>query len=55
MKHGKIEDVSRIEAAIRQYFDPIKTEYYLGIRGQEIFTSQDPKLAALYIIRGVKK
>lgn len=47
--------LSAIEEFVQKYFDPIKTEYYLGIKGQEIFASQDPKLAALYIIGGEKK
>ena len=55
MKHEKVEDIPRIEAAIRQYFNHIKTEYYLGIKGQEVFETQDPALAALYIIQGDKK
>ena len=55
MKHGKVEDIPLIESAIRKYFHQIKTEYYLGIRGKEIFVSDDRLLAALYIVQGVKK
>ncbi len=44
-----------IEKTIQQYFVHVKSEYYLGIMGQKIFSSQDPKLASLYIIQGVKK
>ena len=44
-----------IEDVVKKYFNSVRTEYYLGIRGQEIFVSQDPKLAALYIVQGVKK
>jgi len=52
IKHSALKPIKEI---IQKYFDYVKTEYYLGIRGNEIFTSQDPKLAALYIIQGEKK
>ncbi|MCK4521307.1 MAG: class I SAM-dependent methyltransferase [Nanoarchaeota archaeon] len=44
-----------IEKVISDYFNSIKAEYYLGAKGQEIFESQDSKLAALYIVQGRKK
>ncbi len=52
IKHPHLRSV---EEAIQKYFSFIQTKYYLGIRGKEIFETQDPKLASLYIILGVKK
>ncbi len=50
----KHTDLKKIEKAITEYFS-IKTEYFLGIRGTEIFQSRDSNLASLYIIKGTKK
>ncbi len=44
-----------IEEVIQKYYDNVKAEYYLGIKNEKIFLSDDPKLAALYILQGVKK
>jgi len=44
----------RIEDVIAKDFD-VETEFFLGIRGNDIFESQDAADAALYIIRGTKK
>ena len=52
IKHPYIKPIKK---GIQKYFDNIKTEYYLGIKGEEIFSSNDPKLASLYIVQGVKK
>lgn len=43
-----------IENTIQKQFALIKTEYYLGIKNEQIFESQNPKLAVLYIIQGIK-
>jgi ubiquinone/menaquinone biosynthesis C-methylase UbiE len=43
-----------IKKAIQKQFSLIKTEYYLGIRNEQIFESQDPKSAVLYVIQGIK-
>jgi len=51
IKHTSLEP---IEKAIGQYFS-VRTDYYLGIQNNKLFESQDPKLAALYIIQGFKK
>lgn len=45
----------QIEEDIQEYFGSIETEYYLGIKGDEIFDTHDPELASLYIIQGVKR
>lgn len=49
----KHTDMKEIEKTIARYF-AIRTEYFLGIKGQEIFQTEDPRLAALYIIKGKK-
>ena len=43
-----------IEKIIRGHFAVDKAEYRLGIRNKRIFDSQNPSLAALYIIQGTK-
>jgi len=48
-------DLAPIEEVMQGYFAVDKAEYYLGIKNEEVFESQNPNLAALYIITGVKK
>jgi len=50
----KHTDLTEIEKTIAEYFS-VQTEYFLGIKGQEIFESQNPNLASLYVIKGKKK
>jgi len=50
----KHTDLREIERTIAEYFS-VKTEYFLGIKGQEIFESRQPNLASLYVIKGKKK
>ena len=50
----KHTDLKEIERTIAEYFS-VKTEYFLGIKGQQIFESQQPNLASLYVIKGKKK
>ena len=47
--------ISPIEEAVRRFFDDVKIEYYLGIQNNEIFKSNNPNLAALYIIQGKRR
>jgi ubiquinone/menaquinone biosynthesis C-methylase UbiE len=47
-------DLREIEGAVAKYFS-VKTEYFLGIEGDEIFESRDSTIASLYIIQGTKK
>jgi len=54
MNRIKHRSLNPIEKVIGQYFS-IKTEYYLGIRGEEIFESKDTQFASLYVIKGVKR
>jgi len=50
----KHTDLTEIERTIAEYFS-VQTEYFLGIKGQEIFESQNPNLASLYVIKGKRK
>ena len=50
----KHTDLREIERTIAEYFS-VQTEFFLGIKGQEIFESQQPDLASLYVIKGKKK
>ena len=54
MQKIKHKNLCSIENAITNDFD-INTEYYMGITGEKIFESNDPILASLYIVNGVKK
>jgi hypothetical protein len=51
IKHTNLKE---IEKTIAEYFS-IQTEYFLGVKGQEVFESQAPNLASLYVIKGKKK
>jgi ubiquinone/menaquinone biosynthesis C-methylase UbiE len=51
IRHTGLKDIER---TIAEYFS-IRTEYFLGIKGVEIFQSQDRNLAGLYVINGKKK
>lgn len=48
-------NIAEIEKEIFNYFEPVKKEYYLGIREREVFPSDDPNSSCLYIIQGKKK
>lgn len=50
----KHTDLKAIERTIAEYF-AVKTEYFLGIKRQDIFETKNPNLASLYIIKGKKK
>jgi len=50
----KHTDLREIERTIAEYLS-VQTEYFLGIKGQQIFESQNPNLASLYVIKGKKK
>ena len=50
----KHTDLKEIERTIAEYFS-VQTEFFLGIKGQEIFESQNPNIASLYVIKGKKK
>jgi ubiquinone/menaquinone biosynthesis C-methylase UbiE len=48
IKHTGLKD---IEKTISEYFF-VQTEYFLGIKGKDIFQSRSPDLASLYVIKG---
>ena len=50
----KYTNLREIEETVAKYFS-IKTEYFLGIKGMEVFQSYDSNAASLYIIKGIKK
>jgi len=50
----KHTDLKGIERVVAKYFS-VKTEYFLGIKGKEIFQSRDSNVASLYVIKGIKK
>jgi ubiquinone/menaquinone biosynthesis C-methylase UbiE len=50
----KHTDLREIETTIAEHFS-VQTEFFLGIKGQEIFESRQPNLASLYVIKGKKK
>jgi len=51
IKHTNLEEIERTIAEL--FF--VQTEYFLGIKGTEIFQSQDSNVASLYVIKGTKK
>ena len=50
IKHMDFEEILE---RISKFFE-MEAEYFLGIRGNEIFDTQDKKFAALYVIKGIK-
>jgi len=49
----KHTNLNEIESYISKFFTTTG-EYFLGIRGQEVFDTRDKNLAALYVVKGVK-
>ncbi|KPJ66064.1 MAG: hypothetical protein AMJ43_09305 [Coxiella sp. DG_40] len=50
----KHTDLREIERTIAEYFS-FKTEFFLAIKDQQVFESQNPDIASLYVIKGKKK
>ena len=50
----KHTDLKEIERTVAGYFS-VRTESFLGIKGREIFQSQQSDLASIYVIKGKKK
>ncbi len=50
IKHTNLKE---IESYISKFF-AATGEYFLGIRGQEVFGTRDKNLAALYVVKGIK-
>ena len=53
MSKIKHRDLAQLKKVMKEYYS-VQTEYYLGIKGKEIFPSSDPAVASLYIINGIK-
>ena len=51
IKHTNLEE---IEKAIAEHFS-IQTEYFMGLREEDVFESRNSNEAALYVIRGARK
>lgn len=51
IKHA---DLTGIEKAIAEHFS-VQSEFFLGIKGREIFETSDSNLASLYVVKGEKK
>ena len=51
IKHTNLKEIERV---IAEHFS-VKTGYFLGIKGSEIFESRNPNLASLYVIKGKTK
>ena len=51
IKHTNLKD---IEVTVSRCFF-VETEYFLGIKGAEIFQTRDSNVASLYVIKGIKK
>jgi ubiquinone/menaquinone biosynthesis C-methylase UbiE len=50
IKHTNLKE---IKCYISKFF-AMTGEYFLGIRGQEVFDTRDKNLASLYVVKGVK-
>ncbi len=50
----KNTNLEEIESYVRKFFE-IRTEYFLGIKGGDVFDSSDKNFASLYVIRGSKR
>ena len=48
------KDINEIERRLAEKFQ-VQTEYFLGVKGRNIFQSRDAADAALYIIKGRMK
>ncbi|MCK4332491.1 MAG: class I SAM-dependent methyltransferase [Thermoplasmatales archaeon] len=53
-KNIKHVNTEKIRGCISNYFFIENEEYFLGIKDGEIFDSDDPKLASIYILEGTK-
>lgn len=53
-KNIKHVNIKKIEKFVSHYFS-LKTEYFLGIKNNRIFDTNNPKLASLYVVKGVKR
>ena len=54
MSKIKHKNLREIEAAVARYFN-VKTDYFLGIEGTDVFQNQKSPTASLIVIKGTKK
>ncbi len=53
-QHIQALDKEWLQTVLKRFFS-IKAEYILGITGDKIIESRDPRICALYALRGIKK
>ncbi len=51
----KINGLNEIRKIISEVFRIVREEYFLGIKGDEIFETDDERYAAMYLIVGLKE
>ena len=51
----KHTDLREIEKSISEFYHITKEEYFLGIKGQQIFDTSDKRYASLHVLVGKKK
>lgn len=51
----KHTNIGEIRDYVSRFYDITKGEYFLGIRGQQIFDTVDKRYASLYVIVGTKR
>lgn len=51
MRHRNIMEIKEV---ISRYFFIENEEYFLGIKERKIVDSDNPKLASLYVLEGIK-
>lgn len=58
-KHGYCRRIKNINLKEIRYYIPrfytITKEYFLGIRGQHLFNTDDERYSSLYVVIGIKK
>ena len=53
-KRIKHHDLKEIRDYISLFYMIVKEEYFLGIKGNHIFNTDDERYASLYVIVGIK-
>lgn len=48
-------DTTKFEALVRKYFKIDSCKYMLGIHEEEVFESEDPEWASLFVVKGIKE
>ncbi|MBI2135469.1 methyltransferase domain-containing protein [Candidatus Woesearchaeota archaeon] len=51
----KHRNLGEIRECIARHYRIIKDEYFLGIKGQQVFDTSDKRAASLYVVAGIKE